>query len=158
MTDDENAWEPPKEDWHRPKILACPGCGISLLRVNRWPLEEAWRIYCESCPRSVEVAYNDKAVAEVHALYSMAKDLEAFRRELERRLKACDCGGRYRFRAARRCHGCGVVITDEPDVDLFHHPGNELAPEPRNPTAAQRAAYDEWRARFIKTKDLWRPN
>ena len=146
------------DDWLRPRVVTCSGCGISIFQVDHSPFIDGWRIYCDRCPLSVEVSYYDKVVARLDELHPRSKDRKAFFRGIERRLKPCDCGGSFRFRATRRCHGCGAAITDDPDVDLHIYFGAKLEEElkHRDPTAAEQAAYDEWQARFIKTKDLWR--
>lgn len=147
------------DDWLRPRVVVCHGCGISVFKVDHSPFIDGWRIYCESCPLSVEVSCYDAVVARIEALHPSSKEREAFFHEIERRLKPCDCGGRFSFRATGRCHNCGVVLTDDPDVDLYIYFGADLEEElkHRDPTAAEQAAHDEWQARFIKTKDLWRP-
>ena len=153
----KDSGEPPADDdWLRPRVVECPGCGTSLFQVDHSPFIDAWRIYCDRCPQSVEVSFYDQVVAPLWDLYPPAEDKDAFFGEIERRLKDCACGGSYRFRATGRCYNCGFEITDDPDVDLYVSFGIQSELEHRDLTPAEQAAFDDWQSRFIRTKDVWR--
>ncbi len=144
------------DDWLRPEVVECPGCGTSVFQVDHSPFDSVWRIYCDRCPQSVEVSFYDQVVDRIRTLFPPAEDQTAFFSEIERRLKGCACGGEYRFLAPRRCYNCGFEITNDSAVDLYIYLGIQTEPEHRDPTEAEQAAFDDWQSRFVKTTDLWR--
>lgn len=93
-----------------------------LYQVDHSPLLDEYRLYCDSCPNSVEISYYDPVCLEID------RGLPADRRvsfgakmaEIERRLRLCCCGGHYRYNASRRCYYCQAeVIIGETGVDLW---------------------------------------
>lgn len=156
MSREDNVEPPADDDWLRPRVLACPGCGTSMFQVDHSPFIDAWRIYCDRCPQSVEVSFYDRVVDRIRTLYPSAEDKAAFFGEIERRLKDCACGGTYRFQVPRRCYNCGCEVTDDPSVDLYVYLGVEPELEHRDSAEAEQAVFDDWQSRFVKTTYLWR--
>ena len=140
-------------DWLRPSVFPCPSCGMQLFRVGHSPFDDEWRVFCDSCPISVEVSFYDPVALQLQRDVPPDKDKSAFFDRLESLLRLCDCGGRFRFGAARRCFGCNAEVCNETGVDLFNYTGCEL--EDRDPTPAEDAAHEEWAKRFLRTKQIW---
>lgn len=145
MTDDDN--------WLNAKVVQCPNCKTSLFQVDHSPMLDNWRLYCDGCPKSVEVSFYDKVVETIRLKFPAASHLNEFFEEIQNQLKDCVCGGRYRFNAVRRCFECGSSVVDDPNVDLYVLTGCEL--DDRDPTAEEEAIYLDWEKRFVVEKGVW---
>src|SRR5262249_47269956 len=150
------------DNWLHANIFPCPHCGTPLFRVDRSPMSDDYRLYCDRCPNSVEVSYYDDVCR--HLDEERRADVpegwpgEVAKGELiEQYLRPCDWGGSYQFNAARRCPTCQQpVVVDEPWVDLSPSiNGSEL--EDRDPTLEEQDVYEQFTAAHIRTRDLWKP-
>ena len=85
---------------------------------------DEWQLYCDRCAHRVEIKHSDPVARQLaddlSAHPQWAGDRVAHLRAMERQLKPCSCGGRFRHDAPRRCHACHtVVLADAPDTDLW---------------------------------------
>lgn len=142
------------ENWLDAKVVQCPSCKVPIFQIVHSPFIEAWRIYCNRCPRSVEVSFYDEAVEPVWERFNATGDREQLFREIESMLRPCDCGGAFKFEASRRCFLCHGVVTEATHVDVDPVFGGEL--EEREPTEEEEELYEEYRQDFIREDDLWR--
>jgi hypothetical protein len=83
--------------------------------------------YCAQCPRRVEVAHYDELVLKLRKLATEeagADNEKDWSRKLyaliEERLVNCECGGRFKYDAPRRCLRCSSVLAQsEPGRDVW---------------------------------------
>ncbi len=163
----DNPGQEQSEDWLCGRIISCPHYYTPLYRVNQSPFNDGRVFYCDSCANRAEVSYYDPMVFDPGAMRSRDRaDLPltpssaagAERQklmEIEAKLKPCDCGGRYRHDAARRCHVClGEVITEEPDVDLWPVCFG-IDPFQRELTAEEVMQCEQFARTHIRRNDIW---
>src|SRR3712207_4170568 len=95
-------------NWLRSAFIECPNCHEKLFRVDHSPMIDDHLLYCDHCARNVEVDIYDPVTMEIYRRLSESKSLtrESLMMEIEARLRSCDCGGRYKDEAPRRCHKC----------------------------------------------------
>ena len=43
------------DNWLDAEVVACPGCGERLFAVVHLPMCDDHRLYCDRCPRAIEV-------------------------------------------------------------------------------------------------------
>ena len=43
------------DNWLEAEVIACPSCGLRLYSVLHSPMFDDFRLYCDRCPRAVEV-------------------------------------------------------------------------------------------------------
>lgn len=127
--------EDPSEDsnWLEEDIIQCPNCNKDLLWIEHSPFENGYYLYCDSCPKRVELSIYDKTFNEIQD--SLTAELgNAFRDRyfeflmpvVERKLAPCDCGGKYLFEAIRRCVYCSFqVIKGERNLWFINWNGEE---------------------------------
>lgn len=147
MSDDHDS------NWLHAAVIACPSCSTKLYRVDRSPFYDSDHLYCERCPKSAEVPWYDPIYTSLAKVVSRS-DTERFRDAVEALLLACDCGGSFRYAAPARCLACGAIAVPA-GVDLHPYSAWCDAPE-TEPTEAELAAEDAFRAAFIRDKNLWR--
>ncbi|TWJ12559.1 hypothetical protein LX16_3319 [Stackebrandtia albiflava] len=97
----------------------CPECGRRLHRIDHSPFEDFHLLYCDGCPRMAEVGHGDAGYAEIRHAHPGAEHAKLMSVVAER-LRPCDCGGRFRADAPRRCPFCAttVVTRDAAGVDV----------------------------------------
>jgi hypothetical protein len=145
------------DNWLDAAVIACPNCGIRLFRVIHSPFCDDHRLYCDNCPRAIEISYYDANYSRI--LNSLGQDqTAASRREqimaaMEPLLKACKCGGRFRDTSPRHCFTCGAVVPEAATHDLSRYTGCEDSG--REPTREEEAVYHSFEADFIGREDLW---
>ncbi|MDT0529589.1 hypothetical protein RM555_11385 [Micromonospora sp. DSM 115977] len=140
------------ENWLNGEEVVCPECQERLYRVDHSPLLDCYFLYCDGCPMRVDVSYYDStAMAIADALPARDETHPTLMAALEARLRRCDCGGRFRDSAPRRCHRCATVLatisapsgvdvwpgwwTDETDTDSLE---------------------EEFTARYFRAEGLWK--
>ena len=158
MTGDRNATEE-DDNWLDGHAIACPSCERLLWQVVRSPFYDEWLFYCDRCPKRAEVSYYDhtvKAIREALAAKGHKGDQsEHLHREIEERLAPCECGGRFRLSADRRCHDCHAVVLAGPDTEMDvwpHWPGADFD----EPTPEQEKEWESFELAYIKKRELWR--
>lgn len=145
--------EEAEDNWLEAEVVACPGCGERLFAVLHSPFCDDYRLYCDRCPRAVEVSFYDPVcMAAVDAL-PVARTWESTMAAIEPLLRPCRCGGRFRGDAPRYCFLCGAEVPAAARKDLSpHYEGVELG---REPTEAEQSAYDRFEAEFVGRENLW---
>lgn len=141
------------DNWLNAKIIRCPACAAVLFQVDHSPMEDAWRLYCERCPKAALVSFYDRALAPLRAELTRSGDKDRFFRSIEERLRPCDCSGAFLFNAARRCYKCQQVVTKDHWVDLHPSFGGELDAEVSQETIDRFEAHER---KFLREDDLWR--
>ena len=143
------------DDWLRQRVLECPKCALRLFRVDHSPMVDDYRLYCDRCPRAIEISLYDPTLTAAQKRLPAEHDRSQLMAAIEPLLRACVCGGRYRDDAPRRCFRCNAqVIADDPaDVDLSPYIGPE--DQDREPTDAEQARFDAFASEFVRTEDLW---
>ena len=143
-------------EWLRPAVITCPGCGVRLYRVDHSPFCDDDRLYCDRCPRCVEVSWYDDVYQRIEkAVPTGRKDYELFMPVVESMLRACRCGGRFRYAAPRRCFACSAVVVEEAGVDLSPYSA-WCDDRDRDATDDEQAAYDEFVKAFVVGDEPWR--
>lgn len=149
------------DNWLHASVFPCPHCGTQLFRVDRSPFADDYRIYCDRCPNSVEFSYYDDVCLQFDRdhrtdIPDPGHRWLALRDFIEAHLRSCDCGGSYRFNAARRCPTCGQpVVVNEPWVDLYPSI-NGIEMEDRDPTPQEQDMYGRYSTAHMRTRDIWR--
>lgn len=141
------------DNWLDAAVIACLGCGVRLFRVIHSPFCDDHRLYCDRCPRAVEVSYYDANYGRIVKTLGQGQTREQVMAAMEPLLKRCRCGGRFRDTAPRHCFGCGAVVPEAATHDLSPFIGCEGSD--RDPTCEEQAAYDNFEATFIGREDLW---
>lgn len=137
------------DNWLAAEVLACPGCGARLFAVLHSPFCDDHRLYCDRCPRAVEVSYYDATYSRV--VDHSASSWDRIMAVIEPLLRPCDCGGPFRGRAARRCPACGVVVPAAADKDLSPYLGDD----DDDPGEENLAAFEAFEAAFIRRAAVW---
>ena len=145
MTDDA-------DNWLNEAHFGCARCGTRLVRVDHSPMYDEWLLYCDRCPRRVEVGFYDPALTRLRDRPTGYAEQMAL---IEARLRPCPCGGQFRHDAPRRCHACGTAVVHEPDVDVWPEIG---WPERGDAglTDQDQSRWEAWEAAFVVRDDLWR--
>jgi hypothetical protein len=142
------------DDWLNGRVIVCTSCGYQLYRVDHSPFDDGWLLYCDRCPRRVDVSFYDPVVRQIEddlrASGSMTH--QALMVRVAARLRPCDCGGRYRNDAPRRCVRCFAhlqEVTPASGVDVWPAwPNHE-------PTDAELAEQQAFISAFVRSDDLW---
>jgi hypothetical protein len=142
-----------EDNWLDAAVIACPKCGTRLFRVIHSPFCDDYQLYCDRCPRAIEVSYYDPNYNKVINQFGQGRTREQIMAAMEPLLKACKCGGRFRDTSPRHCFECGAVVPEAATHDLTPYLGCEDLD--RDPTAAEQAAYEKFAATFIARSDLW---
>lgn len=146
MNDDTN--------WLCLSRITCSGCQRIWHRVDRSPMADDWRFYCDQCGNSVEVSYYDPRVLQ--EMSSVDRSYLDHHRAIEADLRSCECGGHYRHDSPRRCTDCLVVlVADEAGVDLYPFIFDFEALD-RDPTPQEQAQYDKFEKAHIRNEDIWK--
>lgn len=142
------------DNWLNTKVVECPDCSTSIFQVDHSPMDDCWRIYCDQCPKSVEVSFYDDMAQEIQAKFPPLKNGSVFFEKIQNRLRPCDCGGAFRLDAKRRCFHCGTEITADTDINLYRFFGCELGDQ--DPSEEEQAEYEDWSGEFVRTENIWR--
>jgi hypothetical protein len=136
-------------NWLNGRVISCPRCGEAFLRIDHSPFYDCYYLYCDQCPRRVDVSTYDALVLAAVDAHRASGSLsyENVIAEIEPRLTGCECGGAFRDDSPRRCHLCGSALGDEDGwsgIDVWPHDASE----------EQIAAFCE---EFIREDDIWSP-
>jgi hypothetical protein len=111
------------------------------------------RLYCDRCPRAIEISYYDPFYQRAtEGLPENHTWKEAMAR-VEPLLKPCSCGGRFSATDQRHCFVCGSPVPEASGKDLSPYTGCEDTD--RDPNPDEQAAYDRFEAEFLRTEGLW---
>jgi hypothetical protein len=142
-------------DWLRPEAFDCPKCGVRLFRVDHSPFCDDYRLYCDGCPRAIEVSFYDPVLAAAQKGQPDGNARERLMNAIEPLLRPCVCGGRYRDRAARRCFRCNsaVIVEEAAGIDLLPYVGCE--DQNRDPTDDEIERHEAFEREYVRTTELW---
>ncbi len=141
------------DNWLEAEVISCPGCGVQLYAVLHSPFCDDYRLYCDHCPHAVEISFYDPVCMAVVDRLPDDRSWEMTMAAIEPLLRPCECGGRFRGGAPRRCFACVSEVPAAARKDLLpHYEGVDLA---REPTAEQQAEFDRFEAEFIGREHLW---
>jgi hypothetical protein len=96
-------------------LLTCPHCALQTTIDQEYPYHSGFSdmgfLYCDSCPNtfvfsSCNKSYN-RFAGEKHPWSLNARE----KRNLEKHIRPCSCGGRFRFSAFPRCPHCGKDLS-----------------------------------------------
>jgi len=141
------------DNWLEAEVIACPGCGVRLFAVIHSPFCDDHRLYCDRCPKAIEISYYDPAYSRAVDPLSGGPKLEQVAEAVEPLLRSCACDGRFRFDAPRHCFRCGAEVPAAANKDLSPYFGCEDGK--RDPTPEEEAGYARFDAEFIRREDLW---
>ena len=140
------------DNWLRAEIFSCQSCGEKFFRVDQSPFDSAWRWYCNSCPRFVEIGFYDEGLPKKEGLERCE-----YLQLIESQLRTCECGGKYRREAHPRCSSCNRVLLEECGVDVHPMIAEDLyGDDARDPTEEEISQWDSWNKRLMRTENLWR--
>jgi hypothetical protein len=140
-------------NWLEAKVITCPLCGIQLWCVIHSPFYNEHRMYCDRCPRAVEVSYYDPTYKRITNRLPAPRTWEQVMAAIEPLLRDCSCGGRFRADAPRHCFSCGAVVPAAADKDLWPYTGCEDAE--RDPSPEEQAEFDRFEAAFVVREGIW---
>lgn len=145
--------EDSENTWLESKIISCPDCKTKSYAVERSPFYNSWHLYCEKCPKSVEISYYDPQIKKLRSEIT-ENDSEALFDLIEQCLLKCDCGGKFKFNSPRRCFHCQIILTDKSNIDISIYTGCEVPP--REATEAEQELFDEFEKKFVRRDELWK--
>lgn len=141
------------DNWLDAAVIECPACGMQLFRAIHSPFCDDDRLYCDRCPRAIEISYYDSNYGRILADLGPAYTREQIMAAVEPLLKSCVCGGRFRDKSPRRCFACGAIVPDAARHDLSPYIGCEDSD--RDATAEEQAKYQKFETAFIGRGDVW---
>ena len=62
---DDNDAAAAEDDWLNGRPIVCTSCGYQLYRVDHSPFDDGWLLYCDCCPRRVDVSFYDPVVRQI---------------------------------------------------------------------------------------------
>jgi hypothetical protein len=119
-------------------------------------MADEWMLYCDRCANRVEVSYYDPITMVLDKAIPQGGDhYPILIAQIEAKLKPCDCGGVFRFRAPRRCYSCLTpVITDGAGIDLW--PAYyDIDVDERDPTAEEEAQVAAFEEVHVGRAEIW---
>lgn len=114
--------QPGDSNWLDMRKIRCQSCEKILTWVLWSPFNDGHIFYCSRCPRRLEVSYYDKFYKSLQEQVGRSGDgdeadfLNAIHL-VEQYLRACSCGGEFRYEAKRRCVHCHTVVCDDASRD-----------------------------------------
>ncbi|MEU7996549.1 hypothetical protein AB0B83_14605 [Micromonospora sp. NPDC049060] len=109
-------------------------------------------LYCDGCPMRVDVSYYDStAMAIADALPARDETYPTLMAAFEARLRRCDCGGRFRDSAPRRCHRCATILAT-----ISAPSGVDVWPGWWTDEANTDSLEEEFTARYFRAECLWK--
>ena len=149
-----SAEEGDDDHWLASYTVHCEKCRAELLMLEHSPFENGYYLYCDTCPRRVDVSVYDSVFqgieAQVKARHSPeemdSRYLELLMPEIEARLRPCACAGHFRHHTALRCLHCSAVLPGAPEGFNLWFPDDE----------ANFERYDAMLNALIQSEDIWR--
>jgi len=146
-----------ESNWLDSKVIECQNCGQKLHWLWHSPMYDESFFYCTQCPKRVEVSNYDGVVLSLRKL-AIEKAEAAGDKEwsgrlyllVENKLANCECGGRFKYDAPRRCLRCFSVLTQsEPGRDVWppESPDEKLSPDYQSLSSPMES--------LIKTENIW---
>lgn len=135
------------DNWLEAEVLNCPTCEEKLFAVSHSPFHDDHLLYCDRCPKALEISYYDPVYQRVVDQLPRPRMWEGIMAAIEPQLKPCSCGGRFRGTASRRCFSCGSVVPAAARKDLTPYAGYEDTG--RDPTAEEFVEHEQFIAEFV---------
>ena len=142
------------DNWLEAEVIACPSCGLRLYAVLHSPMFDDFRLYCDRCPRAVEVSFYDSVCMDAVDRLPDERTWKQAMAAIEPRLRPCWCGGKFRGDAPRHCFTCGAAVPAAELKDLSPYTGCEDAD--RDPSPEEQATFGVFEAEFIGREGLWK--
>ncbi|MBB5110314.1 hypothetical protein AB0K27_20400 [Micromonospora echinospora] len=140
------------DNWLNGEEITCSACHERLYRLDHSPLLHCYFFYCDGCPMRVDIScYDSTCIAIVDALPARDGTRSTLMDALEARLRRCDCGGRFRDSAPRRCHRCSAVLTA-----ISAPSGVDVWPGWWTDETDTGSLEEEFTAKYFRTEDLWK--
>jgi len=148
---------PDESNWLDAQIIECGQCGQKLYWVLHSGFYDEDFLYCSRCPRRVEVSRYDENATRVRKLCpeptkeGLKEWIQKYFSLIEENLAPCDCGGKFSYRAPRRCLRCAAVLPQsEPNRDVWPPEGaNENFDPARDAPSFPLNS-------LVKSGDIWR--
>jgi hypothetical protein len=141
------------DNWLEAGVVGCPGCGTRLYAVLHSPFCDDYRLYCDHCPRAVEVSFYDPVCKTAVDRLPADRTWEQMMAAFEPLLRPCECGGRFRGNAPRRCFACRAVVPAATGKDLSLY--SDGVDGSRDPTGEELAAFERFEGEFIRRDGMW---
>lgn len=152
MTTDES-------NWLDSKIIECQKCGQKLHWLWHSPMYDETFFYCTQCPKRVEVGHYDAVALKLRKLAMEKAQADGEKKWshhyyslVEEKLANCECGGRFKYDAPRRCLRCfSVLAQSEPGRDVWPP---ESTDEKFSPDYQSLSSLME---SLVRTENIWLP-
>ena len=148
-----------ESNWLDSKVIECLQCGQKLHWLWHSPMYDETFFYCTQCPKRVEVSHYDELVIKLRKVATEEAPLDdekkwsrKFYSLIEEKLADCECGGRFKYDAPRRCLRCFSVLGQS-------EPGRDVWP-PESTDEKFSLDYQSLSSpieSLIKTENIWRP-
>lgn len=152
--DDEMA----DENWLHAEMIICPNCAHELYRVDHSPMLDSHTLYCDQCANSVEIDFYDPVYQSIYKTMPAEEPIQydKLMQTIEQKLRPCNCGGKFKHNASRRCPNCLTeVIKGESGVDLY--PGIfGINIDDREPSPEELQEIYGYEAKHIRRENLWK--
>ncbi|MBS9774567.1 MAG: hypothetical protein KGV59_05355 [Tenacibaculum sp.] len=106
-----------EDNWLNEKIIKCTKCGNELKVCDHSPFEHSYRLYCNSCPKRVDIGTYEKVFEEIENYDELS--YEQIMIELEKRLQNCECGGEFMMNSKRRCLHCAKPLNIDEEQNVW---------------------------------------
>ena len=141
--------------WLAHYTVHCEKCQAELLMLEHSPFENGYYLYCDTCPKRVDVSVYDSTFQDIEKQVSAvnrAEDMESnylglVMPAVEARLRPCACTGHFKRSAQPRCLHCGTRIANAQEGF------NVWFPDPKDEDIPK---YEALLETLILSEDLWR--
>ena len=149
-----SAYDGDDDHWLASYSVHCETCQAELLMLEHSPFENGYYLYCDTCPKRVDVSVYDSIFQQIERQVRAAHSpneieehyLARVMPAVEARLRPCSCGGHFRHGARPRCLHCGTPVADaREDFNVWF-------PDHRD---ADIARYETLIQQLILSEDLW---
>ena len=142
------------DHWLASYTVHCEKCRAELLMLEHSPFENGYYLYCDTCPRRVDVSVYDSVFQEIEKQIKKAHTAQELEDNylalvmpaVEARLRPCSCTGHFKHGTTPRCLHCGTSITDAQEGFNVWFPDHGDADIER---------YEALMQQLILSEDLW---
>jgi len=106
-----------EDNWLNKEHIQCPNCKKELLICDHSPMENSCRLYCDSCPRRVDIGLYESVYDDIENYKNLSYNEVLI--ELEKRLDTCKCGGSFQLNAKRRCLHCNHALDLKEEQNVW---------------------------------------
>ena len=145
------------DHWLASYSVHCEKCQATLLMLEHSPFENGYYLYCDTCPRRVDVSVYDSAfqeieqqVSDTHTAQEMDSNyLGLVMPAVEARLRPCACTGHFKFGITPRCLYCATPVANARE-------GFNVWPADHDDADTEQTQRDEaLLQQLILNEDLW---